>query len=212
MAYPELPWKLKGDEPLFGGLFLSDIKDLNGIVPERFKMVKVLPGKTIGSYYYCRFGKGSEVEYNELVLCPALVRYKFKIGFYGQIMYVDNPFATVDIYERAGIPKELADFHHDREAGIITVTKNDTKVCNLQYREKNSYNLKRKTFNLFGFGFYDNKIIRMRAPFTGELKRANVNLYVNNEGLLDASYIRKEFMGIQLNNWNAELFHTLGVY
>jgi hypothetical protein len=75
MPYPNLPWILKGEGPLIGGLFRSDIDRLRAILPQEVTPISVLPGKTIGAFYFCKFGPGSEIEYNGFVVFPAFVKY-----------------------------------------------------------------------------------------------------------------------------------------
>lgn len=197
---------------MIGSLFLSDIPQLSTIVPPMLKAVRVLPGKTLGAFYFCKFGPGSEIEYNEFVIFPALVHYGRKFGFFGQKMYVDNAEAIPGIYESSGIPKEIASFNHDPRAGTVFVSKDEKPVCFIKYRLGVFFQLKNRKYNLPGFGAVGKKLINLKGVVSGELGLANVRIEVPTESPMPTPYLRRSLFGFRLSNFNAELFYRLGEY
>lgn len=108
MPYPSAPWTLKGKS--LQSLHLVDISKSRLFVPPELEVVAVLPGKTIGGVYLATYGAGSTLEYHELIVVPALVRYGKQIGAWISHIYVDNPDSVAGGREIWGLPKELAEF------------------------------------------------------------------------------------------------------
>jgi acetoacetate decarboxylase len=130
MNYPPAPWQLQGYATQT--LNLVDIDLVRQLVPPELDIVAVLPGKTIGSVYISEYQLGSVLTYNELIVAPALVRDRTKIGGWISHIYVDNPNSVAGGREIWGLPKELAEFARiDRQ---ITVKQQDKILCSLNYR------------------------------------------------------------------------------
>ncbi len=213
MPYPDLPWRLTGEGPLFGGLFLTRVKNLRRYVPPRLKIVRVLPGTTVGFFYFCRFGPGSEIEYNELVLFPALVRYGKRVGFWGEVMYVDNPDARIGIYERSGIPKTLAEFEHDAAIRRVTVSRDGRDLASVRYGPRPRLLLK-SAINLdFGraFGATTQTVFYMTGHFSGKPGIRRTRLVIPSGSPHDLGYVGRTFLGFTLETFRARLFKTLQI-
>ena len=88
MPYPPAPWKAKGF--VVQTLRLIDVEKARRFVPSELEIVSVLPGKTLGSVYIADYGPGSALEYNELIVAPALTRRGRTIRFWISHIYVDN--------------------------------------------------------------------------------------------------------------------------
>lgn len=108
MTYPSAPWTLKGHA--LQSLHLVDVVKARPFVPPELDLVSVLPGKTMGGVYVAAYKTGSVLEYNELIVVPALVRYGKQVGSWISHIYVDNPDSVAGGREIWGLPKELADF------------------------------------------------------------------------------------------------------
>jgi acetoacetate decarboxylase len=108
VTYPSAPWTLRGRSTQ--ALFLVDVDIASLFVPKEVDVVSVLPGKTLGGIYLARYGAGSVLEYNELIVVPALARFASRRGFWVSHIYVDDPDSVQGGRELWGLPKELAVF------------------------------------------------------------------------------------------------------
>ena len=213
MSYPNLPWNLKGEGPLYGGLFLARVKKLRRYIPPRLKVVHVIPGRTLGFFYCCRFGKGSDIEYNELVLFPALVRCGKKLGFWGEVMYVDNEDARVGIYDRSGIPKTMAAFEHDTSIRRITVSRDGRAMASVRYAAKPWLTLRNSKNVDFGraFGATSQKAFYMSGHFFGRPGLQRTRLIIPSGSPHYLGYVGRTFLGFSLDQFRAKLFKTLQI-
>ena len=127
MFYPAAPWQLYGTA--LQSLHAIDLATARQFVPRDFEIVPVLPGKTVGSLYVSIYESNSTLQYHELIVAPALVRYRGKIGAWISHIYVDNPLSVAGGRNIWGLPKELADFAWgDRD---ITVSQGDKSLCRI---------------------------------------------------------------------------------
>lgn len=129
MAYPPAPWHLKGTAMQV--LRLVPIERARAFVPERFKIVPILPGRTLGGVYLADYRPGSVLTYHELLIVPAIVRYRRKIGFWISHIYVDDADSMAGGREVWGLPKELADFTWQDDH--ITVQQAGQTLCTLHH-------------------------------------------------------------------------------
>ena len=131
MAFPPPPWRLRG----YGlqTTHLVDIKRLGSLVPRELKIVSVLPGRTLATVYLASYGPGSALEYNELIVAPALTRYSGRWGFWISHIYVDDVDSMAGGRENWGLPKELAEFSWDGERKRVVVRQGDRSLCTLEY-------------------------------------------------------------------------------
>lgn len=127
MTYPPSPWLLKGYANQT--LHLVEIDRARKFVPPQLEIVAVLPGKTLGSIYLSEYQSGSILEYNELIVAPALVKNQGKIGGWISHIYVDNPDSVAGGREIWGLPKEMAEFVRDDRDTIVK--QQDRMLCSL---------------------------------------------------------------------------------
>jgi acetoacetate decarboxylase len=127
MTYPPSPWLLTGSATQ--SLHLVEIDRARQFVPPQLEIVAVLPGKTIGSIYLSEYQTGSILEYNELIVAPALIKNQGKIGGWISHIYVDNPDSVAGGREIWGLPKEMAEFVRGDRYTIVK--QQDRTLCSL---------------------------------------------------------------------------------
>ncbi len=132
MPYPQAPWTLQGYA--IQTLHLVNIDRVRPLIPSELAIISVWPGKTIGSLYLSNYGSGSVLEYNELIIVPALVRYQSKIGAWISHIYVDNADSVAGGREIWGLPKELAEFTLEPE--YASVHQGNHKLCSVNYNQQ----------------------------------------------------------------------------
>ena len=131
MTYPPAPWQLKGYA--VQSLHLVDVEKARSFVPEELEIVSFLPGKTLGIVYLSSYETGSVLEYNELIVTAAFVRYQDKVGNWISHIYVDNEDSVAGGREIWSLPKELAEFSWENDS--VTVTQGDRQLCRLNYKK-----------------------------------------------------------------------------
>ncbi|PSB55804.1 acetoacetate decarboxylase family protein [Chamaesiphon polymorphus] len=125
MSYPPAPWHLYGTA--LQSFHAIDVETAKQLVPLDFDIVSVLPGKTVGSVYLSVYEPNSTLQYHELIMVPALVRYRGKIGAWISHIYVDNPQSVEGGRNIWGLPKQLADFTWDERQ--ISVSHDRNLLC-----------------------------------------------------------------------------------
>ena len=132
MPYPLAPWTLRGDA--VQTVHLVDIARAQAVVPPALQVVPVLPGKTLAIVYVAAYGPGSVLQYNELIVAPALTRYRRSFGFWISHIYVDHPDSVAGGREIWGLPKELAQFEWaPGSQRRIVVQQGDRRLCTVDY-------------------------------------------------------------------------------
>jgi acetoacetate decarboxylase len=129
MSYPPAPWHLYGHA--LQSNHLVDLARAKEFVPADLEIVAVLPGKTLGSMYLSVYDANSTLEYHELIVAAALVRYQGKIGSWISHIYVDHPESVAGGRNIWGLPKEMADFTWNDQD--VTVSQGDRSLCQVQY-------------------------------------------------------------------------------
>jgi len=127
---PRPPWILDG----FGisGLDLVPIDRCLDFLPRGVEPVAVLPKRTVAGFFLGRYGRGSTLEYSELIAVCALVRAAGRHGFWVSHIYVDHELSRAGGREIWGLPKELAAFAW-REGGV-TVRRDDKPLLDVSWR------------------------------------------------------------------------------
>ncbi len=133
MPYPQAPWKLQGYA--IQTLNILDIDRVRPLIPSELNIISVWPGKTLGGVYLSYYAPGSELEYSELIVIPALVGYKGKFGGWVSHIYVDNPDSVAGGREIWGLPKEMAEFTWDQD-NHVTVRQGNRTLCRLNYNRQ----------------------------------------------------------------------------
>jgi acetoacetate decarboxylase len=130
VSYPPAPWKAKGF--VVQTLRLIDVEKVRRFVPSELEIVSVLPGKTLGSVYIADYGPGSALEYNELIVAPALTRRGRTIRFWISHIYVDNRDSMAGGREIWGLPKEIAQFNWSQDRREIEIRQEGRLLCSLR--------------------------------------------------------------------------------
>lgn len=120
MSYPIAPWDLRGHG--VQTLHLVSAASVRPLVPKELEIVSVLPGKTLAVVAFAHYGPGSVLEYDELIVAPAVVKRAGKVGVWVSHIYVDHPDSVAGGREIWGVPKQLANFHWRDEGKTRTVT------------------------------------------------------------------------------------------
>lgn len=131
MTYPPAPWKLQGYA--LQTLHLIDVKNSRPLIPPELEIVSIFPGKTLGGVYLSAYETGSILEYNELIVVAALVRYRGKVGAWISHIYVDNLDSVAGGREIWGLPKEIAKFIWEKDN--VSVYQSERQLCNLKYQK-----------------------------------------------------------------------------
>lgn len=101
-------WQPVGEKQQLFMVFLTDIERVRPFVPDRFHILPVLPGKTLGYLFMGYFGPQSTLEYHEFIVAPALTTYKKQKGFFISHMFVDSERSMIGGH-KMGLPKEIMD-------------------------------------------------------------------------------------------------------
>jgi acetoacetate decarboxylase len=129
MNYPPAPWNLYGNA--LQSFHLVDVEKAKAFVPADLEIVSMLPGKTVGCLYLSIYNAQSTLQYHELIVVPALVRYRDKIGAWISHIYVDHLESVAGGRNIWGLPKEMADFTwSDRN---IKVAHGHNALCQFQW-------------------------------------------------------------------------------
>ncbi len=129
MNYPPAPWNLYGNA--LQSFHLVDVEKAKAFVPAGLEIISVLPGKTLGCVYLSIYDAQSTLQYHELIVVPALVRYRDKIGVWISHIYVDHLESVGGGRNIWGLPKEMADFTWNDQS--IKVAQGEHMLCQLQY-------------------------------------------------------------------------------
>jgi hypothetical protein len=166
MTYPPAPWHLQGDAILT--LHLVEIDRARRFVPPELDIVAVLPGKTLGSVYFSDYQPGSVLEYNELIVAPALVQHRGRVGGWISHIYVDCLASVAGGREIWGLPKEVAQFVRSDRG--VTIQQHDLTLCTLNYRSSwfSSFSLQPKITG-YCFGNLNSDLLYFANDFQGEL-------------------------------------------
>lgn len=179
MSYPAAPWQLYGTS--VQSLHLIDTAIAQTFVPADFELVSVLPGKTLGSVYLSNYTANSTLQYHELIVAPALVRFAGKVGGWISHIYVDNLDSVAGGRNIWGLPKEMAEFAwSDR---FVRVWQGAKSLCQIE--------IDREILPLSIFGKskisgqvlsqLDRDIAIFQGDFTGKLTWVNSHLTIPSE-------------------------------
>jgi acetoacetate decarboxylase len=110
----------------------TDLAQARALVPSRLALVRIAPGKTLGGICVAAYGRGSTLEYHELIVVPALVRLGYRIGAWISHIYVDAGASLAGGRAIWGLPKEFAAFTWDHRRGEVSVSIHNEVICNLR--------------------------------------------------------------------------------
>lgn len=129
MNYPPAPWNLYGNA--LQSFHLVDVEKAKAFVPKDLEIISVLPGKTLGCLYLSIYDVQSTLRYHELIVVPAMVRYRDKVGAWISHIYVDALESVAGGRNIWGLPKEMADFTWG--ARDVKVVQGNHLLCQFQY-------------------------------------------------------------------------------
>ena len=132
IVYPPAPWKLKG--LILQSIRLIPLEKARSFTPPHLDIVPVLPNRTLGLVTIARYGAGSALEYNELIVSPALTRYQRRFGFWISHIYVDNEHSRAGGREIWGLPKEIAQFYWSQDQHQVEVQQGTQRLCSLRMK------------------------------------------------------------------------------
>ncbi len=145
--YPEAPWTLDGKG--IQAVFLTKIKNIRHLIPNDLKPVAVFPGYTLSMISGGNYNQKSSLIYNELIVCPALVKSNDKIGFWISHIYVDNIHSQKGGKDIWKLNKELADFEWKNECKSLKM--NQQGKCLIEINVNNTLYLPHPNLNIRAF-------------------------------------------------------------
>lgn len=114
LPYPAAPWRLSG---AFAGLLgLVSVDAARPFVPEDLRIVRVLPGYTLGAMFVARYDSRGPLTYSELGVLPAMVRGRGGRGFWISHLYVDTEASLEGHRDLWGLPQQRAQFEWTSDA------------------------------------------------------------------------------------------------
>lgn len=194
MSYLPPPWTLKG----YGLQILQimEIDSVRALIPSEFKIISVGFGKTIGGVYLASYESGSTLEYHELIVSPALVRYGNQWGGWISHIYVDHPDSVAGGREIWGLPKELATFEWEN-GNTIKVYQGSKLLYSLNYQPKNwSLPL---SLTLPSFGILSSNVLKFQATFKSNLSLINSQFKIPTESPFANLGLEKPGLTLSLN-------------
>jgi acetoacetate decarboxylase len=195
MVYPVAPWNLQGYA--VQTVHLTDIDRVRPLIPSEFEIFSVFPGKTVGALYLSNYQPGSILEYSELIVAPALIKYQGKIGAWVSHIYVDNPDSVAGGQEIWGLPKELADFTwFDKR---VAVQQRDKTLCTLDFNKQSLISW-RQWFKGLSFSIKDTNILSFPAEFEFNIGLIGSKLEVPQESPFASLNLGAPLLSARCNN------------
>jgi hypothetical protein len=114
--YPPPPWKLCGEAII--AIQLVSIRQVRSAIPSPLRIVPVLPGRTLSVTALLRYGSGSTLQYHELIIAPALVAARARVGSWISHIFVDSEASMRGGRALWKLPKQLAKFTWDSNAHV----------------------------------------------------------------------------------------------
>lgn len=129
MAYPPAPWHLVGHG--VQTIHLVPTAAVRALVPPELDIVAILPGRTLAVVAFAHYGSGSVLEYDELIVAPAVVKRDGKAGVWISHIYVSHPDSVAGGREIWGVPKFLASFEWSDSGSrrIVSATMDGRRLC-----------------------------------------------------------------------------------
>lgn len=132
MDRPPFPWRLRPRGVAVATAQLVAIERVRSLVPPAFPILPVWPGHTLGGLFLAEYGPGSVVEYDELVVCAAVVLHGARPCAWVTHVYVDAEASLRGGREGIGAPKRMARFIRS-EVGTTVVDDRGDVVCTLRH-------------------------------------------------------------------------------
>lgn len=179
VKYPPAPWNLQGRA--IQTLHLVDLENSRPFVPPELEIISILPGKTLGGTYISAYESGSILEYNELIVVAALVRYQGKIGAWISHIYVDNEDSVAGGREIWGLPKEMAEFIWEKDS--VSVRQQERQLCRVRYKKEwfSFATWWQQPLNGDVFGGLESELLLFNSEFKSQFEIVNGNLEIPQE-------------------------------
>lgn len=198
MTYPSAPWNLKGYA--VQSLQLIDIKLASNFVPPELKIISFLPGKTLGGIYISHYQPGSLLEYNELIIVPAFVRYKEKIAAWISHIYVDNENSVTGGREIWGLPKEMAKFNWGDNS--VSVIQPNYELCQINYK-KGFFSFQtwwKQSFKAGVFSGLNSELLFFENSFNSQFKLISADIKIPHKSPFSALNLTQPLFMLYLHN------------
>lgn len=195
MPYPQAPWTLQGYA--MQTLHLIDIDAVRHLIPSELEIISLWPGKTLGGVYLSRYGPESVLEYSELIVIPAVVGYKGKIGGWVSHIYVDNPDSVAGGREIWGLPKEMAEFTWEK-GERVTVRQGNRILCSLNYNQQTL--AWRQWFGGSSFSTMNSDLLLFPAELESRLGLIGSKLEVPAESPFSGIGLGQPFLTVRCDN------------
>ncbi|MDJ0732853.1 MAG: acetoacetate decarboxylase family protein [Nostocaceae cyanobacterium] len=198
MTYPPAPWKLQGYA--IQTLHLIDIQRVTAFVPSELEIVSLFPGKTLGGIYLSTYVTGSLLEYNELIVVPAFVRYQNQTGAWISHIYVDNEYSVAGGREIWRLPKEMAEFKWDNNQ--VSVRQNQHQLCQLYYKKGllSFSTWWRQAFIGNTFGGLGSELLFFQGHFKSQIGLLQANLEIPQESPFVSLSLGQPWLTLNLQN------------
>ncbi|MCA9519598.1 MAG: acetoacetate decarboxylase family protein [Myxococcales bacterium] len=102
-------WCPVGTKSTLYAVHLVPVRAVAPYVPRGLEIVSIA-GRTLGVVFLSYYGPESTLEYHELIVMPALVRYRGRLASWVTHIYVDNELSVRGGRRVFGLPKEMAHF------------------------------------------------------------------------------------------------------
>lgn len=201
MIYPPAPWTLKGYA--LQTLHAINIQRARIFVPSQLEIISVVPGHTLGGVYLSTYKSGSTLEYNELVVVAALVRYANHVGAWISHIYVDNEDSVAGGREIWGLPKELAQFTWDNNS--ISVRQGDRELCQLRY-QKDWFSFSswwQQPFSWDVFGGLESQLLLFNGKLKGQFGLIQGSLTIPKDSPITKLNLEQPWLSVECNNLDA---------
>jgi hypothetical protein len=192
--YPAAPWSLQGYA--LQTLHLVRVENARPLIPLELEIVSVLPGKTLGGVYLSAYESGSLLQYNELIVVPAFVRFQGKIGAWISHIYVDNEISVAGGREIWGLPKEMASFTWTKDS--VSVSQKDRQLCRLVY-QKDWFSLSswwKQPLSGDVFGGLGSDLLLFTGKFQAKLEMLKGNLEIPSESPFASLNLKQPLLSI----------------
>ena len=201
MSYPPAPWTLKGYA--IQTLHLSSIQRSRIFVPSQLDIISVVPGQTLSGVYLSTYKSGSTMEYNELIVVAALVRYRNQIGAWISHIYVDSEDSVAGGREIWGLPKELAQFTWGNNS--VSVRQDDQELCRLRYK-KDWFSFSswwQQPFSGDVFGGLDSELLLFNSKLKGNFWLLQGSLTIPTESPMTKLNLEQPWLTLECLNLDA---------
>jgi acetoacetate decarboxylase len=126
-AFPPAPWHLRGHGVQL--VFLTPLKAARAVLPRQLEPCAVLPGYTVGAISLGHYDERSTLPYNELIVCPALVRARGSTGLWVSQIYVDDERSLAGGRALWKLDKQRADFSWSSDGRHVRVASGTGLSC-----------------------------------------------------------------------------------